>query len=221
MTPDELAARIQHTNVAPDATREDIERLCNECAANGFDGAMVNPIWVSLASRLLAGTDVKVCTALDFPMGGGTTAAVASAAAEAAGLGAVEIDVMTKPGWLKTGMDDAYEAHLRAIVTAAGVPVKAMLEVARLSSGELVRAVELSVAAGVAYIKNSSGYGGGNATPAVVSELSRLAAGRVAVKASGGIRTADAASELLRTGAALLGASASLEIVRSHRGAAG
>lgn len=213
MTPAEIAARIQHTNVKPDATAADIERLCAECLEHEFDGAMVNPIWVPLATERLRGSRVKVCTALDFPMGGGTIDSVAAAAAESAVLGAAQIDVMTKPGWLKSAMDDRYRAHLTAVVSAAGVPVKAMLEVAQLTDDELDRAVEHCVAAGIDYIKNSSGYGGGDATAAVVTRLKGLASGRVEVKASGGIRSLEAALSLLEAGATLLGASRSVEIV--------
>jgi deoxyribose-phosphate aldolase len=210
----ELAARLQHTNVRPDATREDVERLLTECLEHGFDGAMVNPIWVSLAAETLAGSPVKVCTALDFPMGGGTTTTVAGAAAEARELGAAQIDVMTKVGWLRSGMEREYRGHLAAVVAAAGgAPVKAMLEAGQLTSRQLARAVDLCVDAGVAYVKNSSGFGGGDATPELVGELGRLAAGRVRVKASGGIRTPEAAVALIEAGAELLGSSASVAIV--------
>lgn len=209
----ELAPRLQHTNVRPEATRADIERLLAECLEHGFDGAMVNPIWVPLAVDVLRGSSVQVCTALDFPMGGGTTASVAAAALEVRSLGAEQIDVMTRPGWLRSGMEADYRDHVAAVVAAAdGAPVKAMLEAGLLSDGEVERAVELCVDAGVAWIKNSSGFGGGDATPELVARLHALAAGRVRVKASGGIRTAEAARALIDAGAELLGSSASVAI---------
>ncbi|HSJ51008.1 MAG TPA: deoxyribose-phosphate aldolase [Actinomycetota bacterium] len=209
-----LASRLQHTNVRPEATREDVERLLSECLEHGFDGAMVNPIWVPLAADVLRGSSVHVCTALDFPMGGGTTGSVAAAAGEVRGLGADQIDVMTRPGWLRSGMEAEYREHLAAVVAAAeGAPVKAMLEAALLTDDELARAVELCVEAGVAWIKNSSGFGGGDATPALVGRLYSLAAGRVRVKASGGIRSGERARALLDAGAELLGSSASVSIL--------
>ena len=218
----EPAARIQHTNVRPEATRADIERLLAECLEHGFHGAMVNPIWVPLAASALAGSPVRVCTALDFPMGGGTTASVAAQAAEARRLGADEIDVMTKVGWLRSGLHRAYRDHLTAVVEAAeGAPVKAMLEAALLTPEQLARAVDLAAEAGVAYVKNSSGFGGGDATPGLIRELARLSAGRVAVKASGGIRTREDASALLEAGAELLGSSAGVAIVAGGRAAHG
>ncbi len=219
MTPAEVASCIQHTNVKPDATRADIERLLQECVDLGFDGAMVNPIWVPTARTELTGTGVKVCTALDFPMGGGTTDSVAFAAAASVDAGADQIDVMTKVGWLKSGLDVEYRNHLTSIVEAAGgAPVKAMLEVAILGEDLLARAVELCIDAGISYVKNSSGYGGGSASVEVVSTLANLAGGRVKVKASGGIKTLATATALLEAGAELLGASASVGIVKRGSG---
>jgi deoxyribose-phosphate aldolase len=210
----DLAPYLQHTNVRPEATRADIERLLSECLEHGFDGAMVNPIWVPLAAETLQGTGVRVCTALDFPMGGATTASVAREAAEARELGAEQIDVMTRPGWLRSGMLTEYRDHLAAVVRAAeGAPVKAMLEAALLDEAELARAVDLCAEAGIAFVKNSSGFGGGDATPELIATLWRLAGGRVRVKASGGIRTREAAERLIEAGADLLGSSASVRIV--------
>jgi len=221
MTAGKIAAHIQHTNVRPEASRTDVQRLLAESLEHGFNGAMVNPIWLPLAAAALKGSSVRVCTALDFPMGGATTATVAGQAAEAVRAGAQEIDVMTKVGWLKAGMEGEYRAHLAAVVSAAeGAPVKAMLEAGLLTSDELARAVELAVEAGVSYVKNSSGFGGGDATPQLVSELRRLAAGRVGVKASGGIRTRGDAEALLEAGADLLGSSAGVRIVAGAAGPA-
>ena len=214
MTSSEIAGRIQHTNVRPDASRADIDRLLAECVEFGFHGAMVNPIWVPLAVSAVRGSPVRVCTALDFPMGGGSTASVVESAADAVRLGAQEIDVMTKVGWLKSEMESEYAAHLAAVVAAAGgVPVKAMLEVALLTPVELARAVELCAEAGVTYVKNSSGFGGGDASSEIVAQLVSLSGGRVRVKASGGIRTREQAAALLEAGADLLGSSASVGIV--------
>jgi deoxyribose-phosphate aldolase len=214
MTSSDIAGRIQHTNVRPDASRADIDRLLAECVEFGFHGAMVNPIWVPLASSAVRGSPVRVCTALDFPMGGGSAASVTDAAAEAIQLGAHEVDVMTKVGWLKSGMESEYTAHLASVVAAAGgAPVKAMLELALLTPAELARAVELCAEAGVTYVKNSSGFGGGDATPEIVARLVSLSGGRVRVKASGGIRSREQAEALWKAGAELLGSSASVGIV--------
>ncbi|MDP8959549.1 MAG: deoxyribose-phosphate aldolase [Actinomycetota bacterium] len=218
----DVAARIQHTNVRPETTRRQIEQLVTESLEHRFQGVMVNPIWAPLAARLLEGSGMRVCTAFDFPMGGSTTEVVAQAVAQARRQGADEVDVMTKPGWLRSGMHSEYQRHLAEVVAAAdGAPVKAMLEAGLLEDEELRTAVELCAEAGVSFLKNSSGYGGGDATPELVRRLVELAAGRMGVKASGGIRTRESAEALLEAGADLLGSSSGVAIVSGGRGEAG
>jgi deoxyribose-phosphate aldolase len=215
----DVAHRIQHTNVRPEATHADIERLLAECVAHGFHAAVVSPIWLGRAVKTLDGTGVRVCTALDLPLGGETTATVVRAAAEARHAGADEIDVMAKVGWLRSKMDIAYRMHLAAVVGAAdGAPVKAVLETNMLSKGEVALAVELCADAGISYLKNSSGLNGGEASPEVVRELVRLARGRMKVKASGGIRSLRDAEELLTAGADLIGTSAGVELLSQRSG---
>jgi deoxyribose-phosphate aldolase len=212
----EVAARIQHTNVRADATRGELERLLAECLDYGFHAATVNPVWLPLAVKTLEGSSVRVCTALDYPIGGETTATVVRATAEARQAGAHEIDVMTKVGWLKSAMDVAYRQHLAAVVKAAeGIPVKAILETTLLTAHELALAVELCADAGVAYVKNSSGFDGGLANPKLIGQLAKLASGRMKVKAAGGIRTFDQAVELLEAGADLLGTTSGASIAES------
>jgi deoxyribose-phosphate aldolase len=216
-TVDEVAGRIQQTNVYPAATRANIERLLAECVSHRFQGATVNPVWLPLAVKSLEGSGVKVCTALDFPIGGETTATVVRATAEARQAGADEIDVMTKVGWLKSEMDVAYRQHLAAVVKAAeGIPVKAMLEAALLTTHELALAVELCADAGISYLKSSSGFDGGTADAELTAQLVKLASGRMKVKVSGGIRTFDQAVALLEAGADLLGTSAGVAIIAAE-----
>lgn len=219
MTVAEVARRIQHTNVRPEATQADIERLLAECVAHGFHATVVSPIWLPLAVKSLDGTAVRVCTALDLPLGGETTATVVRAAGEARHAGAEEIDVMAKIGWLRSEMDIAYRMHLAAVVGAAdGAPVKAVLETAMLTKGEVALAVELCADAGITYLENASGWNDGEATPGIVSDLIKLARGRMKVKASGGIRALDGAQALLAAGADLLGTSAGVEILSQAPG---
>jgi deoxyribose-phosphate aldolase len=219
MTVADIARRIQHTNVRSDATQADIERLLAECMEHGFHAAVVSPIWLPLAVKSLAGTGVRVCTALDLPLGGETTATVVRAAGEARHAGAEEIDVMAKAGWLRSEMDIAYRMHLAAVVGAAeGAPVKAVLETALLTKGEVALAVELCADGGISYLQNSSGLNGGDATPGVVSDLAQLARGRMMMKASGGIESLDAARALLAAGADLIGTGAGVEIMSQEQG---
>lgn len=219
----EIASTIQHTEVSPTADRERILALCEECLEYGFDGAMVLPCWVPLARDRLAGTDVAVCSAAGFPMGGDSRLAKATAVRDAVAAGADEVDVMPNVGYLKSGLDDRLAAEMELVVEASGDAVcKAMLELGALAQSEAERILELAVEAGFDYVKTSSGWGeGGNATVERVRFLRERAPEGVGVKASGGIRTAADADALLEAGADLLGSSSGVGIVASTANASG
>jgi len=219
-TLDDIASTIQHTEVGPTADRERIVELCDECREYGFDGAMVLPCWVPLARERLADTDVSVCSAAGFPMGGDSRLAKASAVRDAVAAGAEQVDVMPNIGYLKSGMDDELLAEMELVVEASGDAVcKAMLELGALDGEEAERILSLAVEAGFDYVKTSSGWGeGGKATVERVRFLRKNAPDDVCVKASGGIRTAKQADELLEAGADLLGASSGVAIVEGGEG---
>jgi deoxyribose-phosphate aldolase len=210
-----LAARIQHTEVSPTADRDRIETVLEECLRHGFDGAMVQPCWVPLAAERLAGTDVSVCTATAYPMGGDRTATKVRAIEDAVAAGADEIDVMGNVGHLKSGMDEAFREELTDMVEAAGdATIKLMLELGGLTEAEAEREIEIAVDAGFDYLKNSSGFGaGGQATVERVRFIAERVPQGVGVKASGGIGTAEGARAMLEAGADLLGASSGVDIV--------
>jgi deoxyribose-phosphate aldolase len=214
-TPEEVASKIQHTLVSPDASEEDITRVCRECLNYGFNGVMIQPAWIPLAKKILRGSKVKICTALGYPMGGMTTFAKVAETRDAFAAGADEIDFMPNFGWFKSGYDDLFKEEIAAVVKAAeGRVVKIMLEFGMLEESEKERAARLAKEAGVTYLKNSSGWGrGGHATVADIQLLRRVANGEVGVKASGGIRTFESAVEILRAGADLIGTSGSVRIV--------
>lgn len=220
LSPDEVAATIQHTEVSPTADRARIEQLCEECIEYGFDGAMVLPCWVPLASRRLLDSEVTVCSAAGFPMGGDTRIAKAATVRDAIAAGAEEIDVMPNIGYLKSGMDDRLREEMELVVEASGTAVcKAMLELGALDDDEAARILDLAVDAGFDYVKTSSGWGeGGAATVERVRFLRENAPDHVGVKASGGIRTAADARELLEAGAELLGSSSGVAIVEGEDG---
>lgn len=204
--------------VRPDATLADIDQLCRDCVTYHFHGALVAPIWLEEARARLEGSDVVICTALGYPMGGMTALAKAFEVRDAIARGAQQIDFMPAIGYLKSGRRDAFRDDMRAVVSAAeGVAVKAMLEFGLLGADEKRIAAELAIEAGVQYVKNSSGWGqGGQATPEDVELLHRLARGRVKVKASGGIRTFEQAVALVQAGAELLGTSAGVAIMEGQ-----
>jgi deoxyribose-phosphate aldolase len=218
MTPSALAAVIDHTLLKPDATGADVARLCDEALAHGFAAVCVNPRWVEPVAARLAGSAVKLCTVVAFPLGAATPAMKAREAAELAALGAEELDYVVDLGAVRAGRFDDLRAEAAAVVGAARAArsdavVKAILETALWSPDEITAAAEALVADGVDFLKTSTGFGPGGATPAAVALLAGAAAGRAKVKASGGIRTADDARAMLAAGADRLGTSAGVAIV--------
>jgi len=214
-TPEQVAGRIQHTEVRPTADQERVEELCEECIEYGFDGAMVQACWAPLVSERLAGTDVTVCSAVGFPMGGDRPVSKAAAIRDAVAAGTEEVDVMPNIGFVKSGRFEEVGREMDLVVEASGdATVKAMLELGALDDDEAERIVDLAVDAGFDYVKNSSGWGeGGKATVERIEFLRERAPEETRVKASGGIKTLAGANELLDAGADLLGASSGVEIV--------
>lgn len=216
MTARELASRIQHTLIDATVTSDDIVRHCAEAAEYRFNAAMVAGPWVPLAVSELQGTGILVASALDFPsVGVMTTAGKAAEAAELVRLGAQQLDMGVQIGWLRSGSFDSFRDDIAAVVKAAGVPVKVMLELPLLSETEREAAVELSMEAGAAYLKNASSGQIETANAASVRYLAERVRDGVKVKASGAIKSRDQVLELLGAGADLVGTSAGIAIVTS------
>ena len=210
----ELASHIQHTKIAVGTTRDEMLTHLQEAVEFGFDAAMVAGSWVPLAAEVLAGTDVSVASALDFPtVGVMTSAGKAAEAAELVRLGAQELDMGVQVGWLKSGDHQGFREDIAGVVRAAGVPVKVMLELPLLTEEEKAVAVELACEAGAAYLKNASSGAIETANPQSIRYLVERAPAGVLVKASGGITTRAQVVELLAAGAALVGTSAGIAIV--------
>ena len=181
----------------------------------GFDGVMILPAWIPLARKELAGSNVKVCTAFGFPMGGSTTIAKVMETRDIVAAGADEIDFMPNFGFFKSGNYSAFKQEIEAIVKAAeGKVTKVMLEFGMLKQEEKEVAATLALEAGVTYLKNSSGWGqGGHATAEDIQLLKRVAGDKALVKASGGIRNFEKAVEILSAGAVMIGTSGGVKIV--------
>lgn len=210
----ELAPFIQHTKISVGITRDEIIAHAKETVEFGFGAAMVPGSWVKTVSEVLAGTGIPVATALDFPTVGVTSSAGKVAeAAELVRLGANQIDIGVQVGWLKSGDYDAFRDDIAGVVKAAGVPIKVMLELPLLSEDEKKAAVDLSLEAGVSFLKNASSGSIETASPANIRYLAERCPEGVQVKASGGIKGRAQAIELLEAGAACVGTSAGIEIV--------
>lgn len=217
---DRLAARIQHTLIRSDATRDDVVAHCRECLEFGFDAAMVSGNWLPVARDVVGGTAVKLASAVDFPLGIMSTAGKVAEASALVAAGASELDVMVNIGWLRSGLDRAFREDVAAVVAAAGPAiVKVMLELPLLTPAERDRAVDLAVEAGVAYLKNGSSSAVGIATPAQIRYLRERAPASVRIKASGGIKDRQHAIALLEAGADLVGSSAGIALLSRSSGA--
>lgn len=212
--PDEFVKRIHNTLVAPEATLSELESFCREAKSYRFGAVVVQGCWVREAKAAL-GDEVKLSVGVGFPMGGVTTESKAFEIKETSKLGADMFDVMPNIGYLKSGMYEEFKGDISAMVTAAGGrPVRVMLELSVLDREQKVKAAKLSEEAGVAGVKNSSGWGRGG--PATVEDIKLLRASvssKVHVKASGGIRNLDTALALVEAGADYLGTRAGVAII--------
>jgi deoxyribose-phosphate aldolase len=214
LTPAELAPFIQHTKIELGSTRDEMIAHARESAEHGFNAAMVPASWVALVASELKGTGVGIASALDFPtVGVMTSAGKAAEAAEIARLGATQLDIGVQIGWLKSGMFDEFREDIAGVVRASGIPVKVMLELPLLTDAEKEAAVELSMEAGAAYLKNASSGAVEVANPESVRYLVERARPGVLVKASGSIKSYPQAKALLAAGAVLLGTSAGISII--------
>ncbi len=216
--PRQLAPYIQHTLIAIGTTRAQTVQQAQEALKYGFDAVMVAGSCVAVAVEVLRGSPIGIASALDFPTTGVmTSAGKAAEAAELVRLGATQIDIGVQIGWLKDGRYADFKRDIAGVV-AAGVPIKVMLELPLLTEAEKKVAVELSMEAGAAYLKNASSGSVEKASVASIRYLRDRAIGGVQVKASGGISSFDHALSLIKAGAALVGSSNSVAIVTGASG---
>jgi deoxyribose-phosphate aldolase len=211
-----LAAAIDHTLLKPEATQEQVIRLCREAAEYGFACAMVNPTWAALAHAELAGTGIPVGVVVGFPLGASLGTTKREEALALVKIGAHDVDMVINIGLLKSGENQAMQQEIQGVVEVAheaGAVVKVTLETCLLTVEEKLRASELAIAAGADFIKTSTGFSTSGATPEDVAMMRGVAGGRCGVKASGGIRTLADARRMLEAGANRIGASASVVIV--------
>lgn len=213
----DIAKYIDHTVLAADARKEKIEALCKEAYQHGFASVCVNSCWVSLAAKLLEGTEVKVCTVVGFPLGAMDSVSKADEARNAVRNGADEIDMVINIGFLKSGMYDEALEDIREVRKAAeGKTLKVIIETCLLTDEEKRKACELSEEAGADFVKTSTGFSTGGATVEDVALMKSVVGDRLRVKASGGIRDYKTAKAMIEAGASRIGASAGVRIVEEQ-----
>ena len=212
-SPIDLAPYVDHTILAPEATLAQVLATCDEARAHHFAAVCVRATFAEPVRQRLRGSAVRTAVVVDFPRGEGTTEARVAEADEAVQRGADELDLVISLPLVRAGRWGAVLDDLAAVVRAVRVPVKVILETAALDRDQVVAAAAVVRASGAAYVKTSTGYGPGGATPEVVALLRSVVGGQLGVKASGGVRTAAQALALLKAGASRIGASASVAIV--------
>jgi deoxyribose-phosphate aldolase len=211
----EIRRYIDSTLLRPEATESQITRLCGDAVGCDFASVCVNSYYSGLVSGLLAGSAVKTCVVIGFPLGAASTEAKVSESAYAIGKGAEELDMVINIGALKSGRRGVVSEDIGAVVDAARgkALVKVILECCLLSDQEKVEACEIAVGAGADFVKTSTGFSTGGATVRDVKLLADAVSGRAQVKASGGIRDLQAAVAMIEAGAMRIGTSNGVAIV--------
>ncbi|MED3563709.1 deoxyribose-phosphate aldolase [Bacillus xiapuensis] len=216
MTTANIASMIDHTLLKPDATRKQIETLCNEAKEFKFFSVCVNPTWVKTCRDLLNGSGVKVCTVIGFPLGAATSETKAFETKNAIDHGAGEVDMVINIGALKDHNDQLVERDIRAVVDAAKgkALTKVIIETSLLTQEEKIRACKLSVKAGADFVKTSTGFSTGGATVEDIALMRQTVGPELGVKASGGVRSTEDALKMIESGATRIGASSGAAILK-------
>ncbi len=215
------AGLIDHTLLKPEATDDDIKKLCEEAARYRFASVCVNPTWVRAAACNLRGTGVPVCTVIGFPLGATLADVKAYEARRAIFDGAREVDMVINIGALKSGDDCLVEHDIRSVVEVAheyDAICKVIIETALLTDDEKVRACLAAKKAGADFVKTSTGFSKGGATVADIALMRRTVGSELGVKASGGVKGLDDARKLVEAGATRIGASVGVKIAQEAAG---
>ena len=212
----ELAAIIDHTNLKPDATKDDIRKLCYEAIKYGFASVCVHPYYIELASSILKGSGVKAGTVAGFPTGANTKESKTFEARDAVNRGAEELDMVLNIGALKSGDIQTVMEDIKGVVQVAGeygVVVKVILETCYLTDEEKVLACRIAKEACADFVKTSTGLGPGGARAEDVRLMRETVGPEFGVKAAGGIRSYEDAVKMIRAGANRLGTSSAVKIM--------
>jgi deoxyribose-phosphate aldolase len=215
LDPKELAKYIDHTILMPDTTQKTIKQFCKEAKEHKFAGVCFNPIHIPLAAKELKGTGLAVATVIGFPLGATTPAVKAFEAKEAVDNGATELDMVINIGAVKDGDFDLVEKDIRGVVEAAHgeALVKVIIETCLLSDDEKVRVCKIAQKAGAEFVKTSSGFSTGGATKEDVALMKNTVGESMGVKASTGVRSAEAVVTMVNAGARRIGTGRGVAII--------
>jgi deoxyribose-phosphate aldolase len=210
---------IDHSLLKPDATKEEIRKLCEEGKKYGFVSVCINPVWVNFCSDLLKGSSVRICTVSGFPLGANKPEVKAKEAETAIKEGAFEIDMVANIGALKSGDFKLVEEDIKAVRSAIGKEkiLKVIIETAILTNEEKIKATQIIMACGADFVKTSTGFGYPGATVEDVRLLKKVVGDKIRIKASGGIRDYETALKLIEAGASRIGTSSGVKIVEQSK----
>ena len=220
ISPEELAAMIDHTKLKPYETQDSIKKLCEEARKYNFATVCVHPIWISLAKQQLKNTNIKVDTVIGFPLGSTLPNVKAWEAKKTLEEGADELDMVINIGALREGNYRLVEEDIKGVVQTAkeyGAIVKVILEVGYLTDEQIIEACQIAKRAGVDYVKTATGFGPMGATIHHVKIMRNAVGKEVGVKAAGGIRNFKDALRMIAAGANRIGTSTGVDIIESYR----
>ena len=215
----DIAKYIDHTVLKPEATVEEVKKLCKEAKEYNFASVCVNGCYAALVSAELAGSDVKTCVVVGFPLGAMTKEAKAFETADAIKNGANEIDMVINIGELKDKNYELFKEDIEAVVNAAKgkAIVKVIIETCLLTDEEKVKACEIAKEAKADFVKTSTGFSTGGATKEDIALMRKTVGESLGVKASGGVRDYKTAMDMINAGASRIGASAGIAIVSESK----
>ncbi|MDO5457091.1 MAG: deoxyribose-phosphate aldolase [Atopococcus tabaci] len=213
ITKKELAGKIDHTLLGPEATLEKVKEVTQFAIEYETASVCVSPDRLQIVSNMLKDSSVLACTVIGFPHGTQTTASKVAEAEEAAENGADELDMVINVGHLKDGNNDYVKKDIQAVVQATDKVVKVIIETSLLTEEEKIKACQLAEEAGADFVKTSTGYTGGGATAEDVKLMRETVSDALQVKASGGIRSLEGCLKMLEAGADRIGASRSRDIL--------
>ena len=206
---------IDHTILKPEATAEEVKKICSEAKEYGFASVCVNPYYAALVSNELKGTDINTCVVIGFPLGANTKEIKTLETVQAVKNGAQEVDMVINISALKNKTYEIVKEDIEAVVRAANkrAIVKVIIETCLLSEEEKVKACQIAKEAGADFVKTSTGFSTAGANSHDVALMRKTVGEEMGVKASGGIRDYDKALEMITAGASRIGVSASIAIV--------
>ena len=212
----EISKYIDHTILKPNATSEEVKKVCSEAREYNFASVCINPYYAKLVSLELFGTDVKTCVVVGFPLGANTKEVKAFEASNAVENGAQEVDMVINIAALKDKKYDVVQDDINAVVASVKgkALVKVIIECCLLTKEEMVMACKLAVKAGTDFVKTSTGFSTSGAKAEDVKLMRETVGEKVGVKASGGIRNYKTTMEMINAGANRIGASAGINIVK-------